>query len=249
VFTPAERDRVRAYVLDLAARDARVVAGAEVGGLVDAGDRWSDLDLTFAVAERVPLSDVLGDWTSELAGSLDAIHLFDLPSGAAVYRVFLLPSCLQVDISFAPAAEFGARGPSFRLLYGRAVEQPHPSPPNPASLFGIAVHHAVRARFCIERERYWQAEYWISAVRDNALALACLRRGLSAAHGRGFDDLPREVLLHARDTLVASVARAELLDALAASVRTLIAEAVDVRDLARSLEPQLAELTSPEPLS
>ena len=47
------------------------------------------------------------------------------------------------------------------------------------------MHHAVRARFCIERGRWWQAEYWISGVRDQALALACHRRGLAVAHGRG----------------------------------------------------------------
>ena len=33
----------------------------------------------------------------------------------------------------------------------------------------------------------------ISGLRDNALALACLRHGLSAVHGRGMDDLPKEV--------------------------------------------------------
>ncbi len=34
------------------------------------------------------------------------------------------------------------------------------------------VHHAVRARICIERGRYWQAEYWISDALLTALRAA-----------------------------------------------------------------------------
>ena len=60
VFSIEDRDRVREHVLALAEADPRVVAAAVVGGLADgAGDRWSDLDLTFAVADTVPLDDVL----------------------------------------------------------------------------------------------------------------------------------------------------------------------------------------------
>ncbi len=59
---------------------------------------------------------------------------------------------------------------------------------------GLAVHHLVRARICIERGRLWQAEYWISEARNQALSLACLHRGLPTSYGRGFDDLPAEIL-------------------------------------------------------
>src|SRR5213075_30010 len=61
---------------------ARVVAGAVVGSLAfDGGDRWSDLDLTFAVPDDVPLAQVLEDWTHQIVAEFDAVHLFDLPSG------------------------------------------------------------------------------------------------------------------------------------------------------------------------
>jgi hypothetical protein len=63
--------------------------------------------------------------------------------------VLLLPGCLQFDLSFTPASAFGAGGPKFRLLFGKAVEKPHAQPPDPHELFGYAVHPALRARFCI----------------------------------------------------------------------------------------------------
>src|SRR4051794_41080914 len=194
MFSVEERDGVRGRVLEMAAADARVVAGAVVGSLaLGEGDRWSDLDLTFAVADGVPLLDVLDDWTQSLVAEFDAVHLFDLPSGAAIYRVFVLPGCLQFDLSFTPEAEFAARSAKFRLVFGSSVEKPYVPPPSAHELLGYAVHHALRARFCIERGRYWQAEYWLSGVRDYALSLACRARDLPAREGRGFDELPVDV--------------------------------------------------------
>lgn len=215
MFSVQDRDRVRERVLQLAASDARVVAGAVVGSLAhDEGDRWSDLDLTFAVEDRVPMRDVLEDWTRTLVAEFDAAQLFDLPSGASIYRVFLLPGCLQFDLSFTPASMFGASGPKFRMLFGRAVEKPYTQAPSAHELFGYAVHHALRARFCIERGRFWHAEYWISGTRDYALSLACRRRGLPVAYGRGFDDLPADVRAGFVGALVTALERDELLRAL-----------------------------------
>ena len=243
MFSVDDRDRVRDRVLEMAASDPRVVAGAVVGGLAEGGgDRWSDLDLTFAVADAVPLSDVLGDWTREFSAEFDAAHLFDLPAGASIYRVFLLPGCLQVDLSFTPASAFGARGPRFRLLFGDAVDVPRAPPPSASELFGLGVHHAVRARFCIERSRLWQAEYWISGVRDQALALACLRRGLATAEGRGFDDLPPDVLAPFEDALVRTLEPDELRRALTGVVTGLVRESAEAADLAARVEAQLREL-------
>jgi hypothetical protein len=245
MFSVQDRNHVRDHVLQLAASDARVVAGAVVGSLaLDEGDRWSDLDLTFAVSEDVRVQEVLEDWTRDLVKEFDAVHLFDLPSGASIYRVFLLPGCLQFDLSFTPASKFGASGPKFKLLFGSAVEKPFAQPPSAQELFGYAVHHALRARFSIERGRTWQAEYWISGVRDYALSLACRRRGLPAVYGRGFDDLPPDVRDTFKDALVTSLERDELLRALGCAIEGLLRDADEVHDLAVKVEPQLRELTT-----
>ena len=245
MFSVEDRDRARDHVLGLAETDRRVVAAAVVGGLADgAGDRWSDLDLTFAVEDGVPVVDVLDDWTRAVADGLDAVHLFDLPAGAAIYRVFLLPGCLQVDLSFAPASAFGARGPRFRLLFGTSVELPQAPATSADELFGLAVHHALRARFSIERGRNWQAEFWISGVRDQALLLACRRRGLDGSHGRRFDELPAEVLAACEAALVRSLERGELQRALASAISVLQEESEEAAGLAAAVAPQLQALSS-----
>ena len=244
MFSIQDRDRIRDHVLQLAASDQRVVAGAVVGSLArDAGDRWSDLDLTFAVADHLPLLDVLEDWTRTLVAEFDATHLFDLPSGASIYRVFLLPGCLQFDLSFTPASKFGASGPKFKMLFGSFVEKPYTQPPSAHELFGYAVHHALRARFCIERGRTWQAEYWISGTRDYAMSLACRRRGLPVSEGRGFDDLPPDLRDGFRSTLVTSLEQDELLRALGCVIEGLLREADEVQELAAKVTSQLRMLT------
>jgi hypothetical protein len=244
MFSVSDRERVHDYVLQLAASDPRVVAGAVVGSLaLDEGDRWSDLDLTFAVKVDVPVMEVLEDWSRKMITEWEAAHLFDLPSGTSIYRVFLLPGCLQFDLSFTPASDFGAVGPKFKLLFGGSVERTHIQPPPAHELFGYAVHHILRARFCIERGRFWQAEYWISGARDCALHLACRRRGLIAYHGRGFDDLPRDVQESFKSALATSLEPQELLRALDSTIDRLLDEAEEVRDLAARVEPQLRMLT------
>ena len=117
MFTIEQRDALRAFLLRLAAEDARVVAGAAVGSLAVAGggDRFSDLDLTFAVADHVPPAAVLEDWTRTLTGELAAVHLADLERGPTTYRVFLLPHALQCDLSLTPAAQFRPAGPLYWL--------------------------------------------------------------------------------------------------------------------------------------
>ena len=245
VFTVHERDRVRDRLVELARADARVVACALVGAEARGeADRWSDVDVTLGVAAGTTVTEVLDDWTRQVIADFGASHLFDLPVGSSIYRVFLFQGNLQVDLSFTPEEDFGARGPHFRLLFGHAVKRPPAEPPSTSHLFGFAAHHAVRARFCIERGRLWQAEYWISGVRDEALTLACRRRGLETAYARGFDRLPPELLSKAAQSLVRSTDREELLRALAAAVELLLGEGEDAPELAL----QLRELAGPTAL-
>jgi hypothetical protein len=241
VFTVEQRDALRERLLRLAEEDDRVVAGAAVGSLaVDLGDRFSDLDLTFGIADQVPVADVLNDWTRTLIDDLNAVHLADLERSPTAYRVFLLPDALQVDLSMTPAAQFRPGGPRFRLLFGETAAGDEAEPPVAGNifiptpsvahdLFGWGVIYGLYARACIERGRVWQAEHYVGAVRDHALSLACLRQGLPALQARGYDDLPPDTLARFDDAHVGAVEPDALRRALAASVRALTREGSDAR--------------------
>jgi hypothetical protein len=246
VFTIEERDALRERLLRLAEEDERVVGGAAVGSLaVDGGDRFSDLDLTFGIADRVPVADVLNDWTRMLIDELDAVRLADLERGPTTYRVFLLPDALQFDLSMTPAAQFRPAGPRFRLLFGEtaAGESAVPTPPVAGDLFGWGVIYALHARACIERGRVWQAEHYVGAVRDHALSLSCLRQGRPAVQARGYDDLSAETLARFQDAHVGGVEPRALRAALAASVLALMREGAEARlPHADTVAQRLAEL-------
>ena len=228
MFTVEQRDALRERVLTLAEKDQRVVAGAAVGSLaLGGGDRFSDLDLTFAVADDVPVAEVLDDWTRTLSDQLAAVQLVDLVRGPTIYRVFLLPDALQFDLSLTPAARFVPAGPRFRLLFGDTavgVSADGRNPPAAGDLFGWGVIYGLHARTCIERGRVWQAEHYIGAVRDHALSLACLRRELPAEQARGYDDLPADTLASFNVTHVGSLEPEALRGALSAAVRAVLHE-------------------------
>lgn len=240
MFTVEARDALRSRMLQLADEDERVVAGAAVGSLaVGTGDRFSDLDLTFGIADRVPVAEVLDDWTRTLTEELEAVRLTDLEVGPTIYRVFLLPGALQFDLSLTPATDFRPAGPRFQLLFGdTAAGEPEPRPPSQGSLFirtppvasdiyGWGVIYALHTRACIERGRVWQAEHYVGAVRDHGLALACLRRGLPAVQARGYDDLPPESLARFDRTHIGSAEPEALRSALAACVQALLGEGAE----------------------
>jgi hypothetical protein len=224
LFTVEERSAFRDRVLSLAKNDARVVSGAIVGSLaLGAGDRFSDLDLTFAVADDVPVGTVLDDWTAILKDDAAAVVLVDLERGPTTYRVFLMPNALQFDLSMTPAARFVPAGPRFRLMFGETAGPETPAkPPDAAELFGWGIIYALHSRSCVQRKRLWQAEHYIGAVRDHALSVACLTRGLTAVQARGYDDLPADILAGFDSTHVASLDPARLESALAAAARALL---------------------------
>jgi hypothetical protein len=246
MFTPEERDRLRSTLVEVAARDRRI-SGAAITGSAAVGreDRWSDIDLAFGVGDPGALPGVLTDWTARMYDQHLALHHVDVVAGAWVYRVFLLPSTLQVDLAFAPATEFRALAPTFRLVLGNADEPQHVSPASHGELIGLGWLYALHARTSIARGKLWQAEYMISGVRDNALALACLRHGLPPAQGRGMDLLPAAVASQFEPALVRHLDIDELSRAFRAVIQGLLSEMRSVdRELAERLERPLIDLTT-----
>jgi hypothetical protein len=245
VFTVEQRDALRERVLQLSEADERVVAGAAVGSLaLGGGDRFSDLDLTFAVADGVPIGEVLDDWTRTLVDEAGAVQLADLVRAPTTYRVFLLPDALQFDLSMTPAAEFRPAGPRWRTLFGEtAAGETATTPPDAHDLMGWGVIYALHSRACIERGRLWQAEHYVGAVRDHALSLACLREGLPAVQARGYDDLSAESLARFAEAHVTALTTAAVRAALAAAMRALVREGEETRlPHAEVVADRLAEL-------
>src|SRR6266567_6268811 len=241
MFTVSEREELRTHLLEFAQADRRISAAAITGSATKGTqDEWSDVDLAFGVAPGVSLDEVLGAWTEMMYRDHAAVHHFDIPIGSWVYRVFLLRSTLQVDLAFVAADQFGARAPSFRLVFGNPVELPARPPPESTDLVGLGWMYALHVHRCVERGRFWQAKLMLSGLRGEVLKLACLRHGLPTSEGRGFDGLPDAVTKPLEAALAATLEPDELRRAFGVAMDGLIAEArlVDAH-LAERIEPTL----------
>ncbi len=245
MFTPENRARLRSELLARAEYDSRITGAAITGsGALEREDRWSDIDLAFGVADPAQLATTLSDWTEFMYARHGALHHLDVKAGAWIYRVFLLSSTLQVDLAFVGSAEFRPLAQSFRLVFGEAKPAQSFPPPAPGDLIGFGWLYALHARSCIARGKRWQAEYMISGIRDNALALACLRHGHPAIHGRGFDLLPQDVVARFNSSLVRDLGDPELLRAFRSVTQVLLQEIRDFDpELAARLDNALQEMS------
>jgi predicted nucleotidyltransferase len=246
MYTPEDRSRLRDTLVAAARADPCITGAALTGSAaLGAEDRWSDIDLALSVASGADVTQVVANWTGRMYREWRAIHHVDVYRGNTLFRVFLLADTLQVDIAFWPAAEFGAIGPTFRLLFGATGQPPVSPSPSAAQFIGMAWLYALHVRSSMARGRLWQAEYMLSGMRDHVLALACLRHGLPSAEGRGIDRLPPELSAALAGGMVRSPDASELRRAFGVVTDALIAEVgrVDVVLLERLAGP-LKELVS-----
>lgn len=108
---------------------------------LDRLDRWSDIDLAICVAAANRLQEVIDDWTAVFYSSHDAVAHHDVVAGGTLYRVFLLRSTLQVDLSFWTPSTFDPRGNAFRLIFGESGDEQTPADPSTSGLIGAAWLH------------------------------------------------------------------------------------------------------------
>ena len=108
----------------------------------------------------------------------------------------------------------------------------------------VCIFFLLHARSSLARGKLWQGEYMISGVRDNSLALSCIRHGLPADHGRGMDLLPGAVAAQFEGSLVRQLDTAELSRAFRVAIQGLLSEIRSVdKELAGRLEGALTHLT------
>lgn len=225
MFAVEDRDRLCERLIATAREDARLAAAALLGSAARGQqDPWSDIDLALGIVAEAEHEPVVAEWSERMYDEHGAVHHVDVSFGRTLYRVFLLPSTLQVDLSFWPLSDFAATGPDFQQLFGPAAQQ-QPTPlPDPAELVGMGWLYALHARSSIARGRAWQAEYMISGVRDQVLAMACLRHGVSPYQARGVDLLPSDATASVQPTLVKSLEASELKRSFRATIEALLEE-------------------------
>lgn len=244
MYSIEERKRVQDFLITKAKADQRISDAAIVGSeSIGANDQWSDIDLSFGIKEGFSISKVIDDWTSILETECSAGQLLDVTYQNSIFRVFLLPNCLQIDLSFTPASKFGAITDNFLLLFGQQKETSKQQPPNPQDVYGYALLYTLKIKRAIERTRYWQAFHYLNTCRQYVQQLACLKHQITPFDAKGFDDLPLALLSNLQRTIPQSIEEEDLRMALDCIVECLITTSNDITNL-RTLNNQLMKVSN-----
>jgi hypothetical protein len=225
MFTPQERENIRNRIIEKARRDSRISGGAITGSLVmGKEDRWSDIDLAFGVVEKKLVEFTVSDFSQFMYDNYDCYHHLDVLSGEWIYRVFFLKNTLQVDIAFVQEEIFGARAPSFELVFGKSVAPFYNKPRSAEVLAGWAWLYALHVRSSFARKKFWQTEYFVSGMRDFVFSMMCLRYDLPTSDGRGIDSLPGELTGPLEAGLIRSLEPDEMCRAFEVTIDAFILE-------------------------
>lgn len=165
-------------------------------------------------------------------------------ASGARYRVFLLRSSLQIDVSFWPHDQFRAAEPGFQPLFGTPNPASTPAPVDTGATIGMGWLCAIHARSAIARGRLWQAAMMLDELRNQIIALTCARHGLVSWHGREVDRLPVAELQDLEATRVGTLTAEQLENARLLLTRRLLDEvALSDPQCAARLEPAIHALT------
>ena len=206
-------------------------------------DEWSDIDLLLQLDPTADEPAVVADWTDSIDKRFGVADTLDVFAVGVRYRVHLLTSSLQIDVSFWPHDQFRATEPGFRLLFGSPTTPTEPAPSNPDQVIGWAWLFAIHARSSIARGKRWQAAMMIDELRNRVIDLKCFRAGLNPWHGREVDQLPPVELEQLAATRTPSLATDEL-DAARVALVTHLEHEVALLNPARAarLAPAFTEL-------
>ena len=157
IFNPDDREGLRDELVAAAQRDPNLCGAAHTGSAATSHlDRWSDIDLALCLKPTASYEQVVTAWTERLYQHGAVTHV-DVMRGATLFRVFLLNNTLQVDIAFWRADEFGAMGPSFRLIFWKAKPPRAAGQQDSKALIGMAWLYALHVRSSLARGRVLQA--------------------------------------------------------------------------------------------
>lgn len=249
MFSVADRESVLAGLVAAAQKDPSIVGMAQLGsGARGTSDEWSDIDIALQLAPGADEAEVVERWAGLVDARDEVADTTDVFAGLVRYRVFLLRSSLQIDLSFWPHDEFRETEPGFLVIFGTPNDPQIPATRDRDDI-GMGWLYALHARSALARNRPWQAAMMVSELRNSVVNLMCERLALNAFAGREVDLLPNELLTRLGRTHSATLS-IEDQDQSRILLGQLFLEEIERHDLDRSarLRAAFGEMSVPVPI-
>ncbi len=231
------RNRALKKLINALSGDDRITGAVLVGsGATGFRDRYSDVDLAVLIGEEARLEEIYADWWDRLHTLFNPVDAFKEPS-KHLYG-FLLDRYMELDISFQGESGLYEHRPNWRILFDRRSVIPSLMKTREKPAVDKAAAHEKRIQdswyyvlHCvnsIQREQPLRASFFISFLRDEAVLMAGLSRGLKTSAGSYFaetDRFPEDVKKRIVATFPVSMESKDLLRALRAVVELYYDEA------------------------
>ena len=204
-FSPEERSRVLAVLLDALQSDKRIAGALIVGsGAEGFADNYSDIDLAVVVEQDDDLPIVFKDWGLRLGTVVDVFH-----SNCDAWRhlwVYLLDSFLEVDMGFVTLKTLSARAARWRVAFDRTgtiAETMERSWSERADVdldasLGKCIdnvwYYVMHAAIAIQRGELWRARHEIELIRNQTIELHGLRASIDTHRFSSVHRLHRKFL-------------------------------------------------------
>lgn len=237
LYTPEYRNHILDLLTAEFLKDKRIAGAVLVGsGSFGFKDRYSDIDLAVLVGDEGRLDEVYSDWWGKVHAAFPVIDAFK-EKPRRLYG-FLLERFLELDMSFQGRSGLYEKDPQWRVLFDKRGNIPSLMKPRPKPTEDQAAAHDKRMQdswyhvlHCVnsmQRGQPLRASFFLSWLRDEAILMAGLNRGLRTGTRSYFEDtdqLPEDVKARICGCFQKNMKPTELLRALKAVVGVYYDEA------------------------
>jgi hypothetical protein len=237
LFNSEYRKNTLSLVYEALKKDGRIIGALLVGsGAVGFRDEYSDLDLAVVVEEDT-VDVVYQEWEAKIIQLAPVIGHFKEPS---IHLLgFLLDGFLEFDISFQSASGLYAHTPHWRILFdkqGNIASLMKPREPESRELkadhekrTSESWYWVIHCISSIERRQPLRSTFFIDTLRNEAIYMAGLNRGLRTGTESFLDDadqLPEAIKEVIKTAYPVSLLPRDLLTALKAAVKVYFSESI-----------------------
>lgn len=251
-FSPATRDATLNRLLDALQSDKRITGTLVVGsGAVGFEDVYSDIDLCAVTTLAKDVKPAFQEWGAKICEMLPIFHHLESVRAANVYLwVFLLENFLEIDLCFLCLDALRATRKRWKTVFDRSgriesiMQSSWENRPEPnleagyRSRLNSSWHYIIHAVIALQRKQPWRALYEIEQIRNQAIELRGLRMELETKRFRHVDGMSEDFLTGVEQTLVPSLSKVDMMNALKTAIACFFREA---RHFDKMLNLTLAE--------
>ena len=225
-----------------------LVVGSGAEGFEDV---YSDIDLCAVTTSADDVRPAFQEWGVKIREMLPVFHSVESVRGANIYLwILLLENFLEIDLCFLCLDDLEARRNRWKTVFDRSgriediMQSSWENRPKPnleetyRYRLGSILHYISYATVAIQRDQPWRAMYEIEQIRNQTVELRGLREELETKRFRHVDQMSDDFLMSLEQTLVLSLRRVDLMNALRAATTCFFRE---VQHYDKMLNLNLAE--------